>query len=443
MEEIDEKKWKYAHIFFQCVAVASRPLHVNELAQFLSFDFGAESTPTFRAERHLEDPTRTVLSMCSSLLAVVEPEGYSSPIVQFAHFSAQEYLMSARLTEAKDTISRFHVTTTIAHTLVARACLGLLLHLDENVTNDSLKNYPLAEYAAEYWVGHARIEDVSSTVQDGINRLFDPGKSHFPLWVWIYDSEDDVSWDRPTRSERPGKARATPLHYAAFCGLHDVAKFLIVERSQDVNARGFYLRGTPLHVASRRGHADIAQLLLEHGADGNAANHNDQTSLHLSSEYGHVEFARILLEHGVDTETRDKDDGNPLELASRRGHAEVAQLLLKYGADANTRDNSGMTPLHFVSCYGHVGIARALLEHGADANAQDAHHATPLHEASSRSSELEERIDLIRLLVQHGSDIHARNEMGQTPFMVAAELEETDVILQLLLEYGAEDHRKQ
>ena len=363
--------------------------------------------------------------------------------MQFAHFSVQEYLISARLAEAKDTISRFHVSTTPAHTMVAQACLGLLLHLDETVTKESLKSFPLAFYAAEYWVGHARIEDVSPTVQDGINRLFDPTKNHFSLWVWIYDLEyDGFSSYRPTRSERPGEARATPLHYAAFCGLHDVAKFLIVEHSQEVNARGFYLKETPLHVASRRGQADIAQLLLEHGADGNAANHNDQTPLYLSSAYGHVEVARIFLERGADMETRDRDDGNPLELASRRKHVEVARLLLKYGADANTRDNSGMTPLHFVSCYGHVGVARVLLEHGADANAQNAQHATPLHEASSRSSKLEERIDLIRLLVQHGSDIHARNEMGQTPFMVAAELEETDVIMQLLLEYGAEDHRK-
>jgi hypothetical protein len=76
LEEIDEKKWKYAHIFFQCVAVASRPLRVDELAQFLAFDFEVESTPTFLADWRPEDPARTVLSMCSSLLAVVKPEGY-------------------------------------------------------------------------------------------------------------------------------------------------------------------------------------------------------------------------------------------------------------------------------------------------------------------------------------------------------------------------------
>jgi hypothetical protein len=41
LEEIDEQNWKYAHRLFQCVAAASRPLLVNELAEFLAFDFEA------------------------------------------------------------------------------------------------------------------------------------------------------------------------------------------------------------------------------------------------------------------------------------------------------------------------------------------------------------------------------------------------------------------
>ena len=440
LERIDKKKWEYAHIFFQCVTVASRPLRVDELSQFLSFDFEAESIPTFQADWRPEDPTRTVLSMCSSLLAVVE-QSDGDQVVQFAHFSVQEYLISARLAEAKDTISRFHVSTTPAHTIVAQACLGLLLHLDENVTKDSLESFPLAEYAAEYWVGHARIEDVSSKVLDGMKRLFNPGKSHYSIWVWICDP--DRLWSRRDRSERPGKARATSLHYAAFCGLHDIAKFLIVEHSSDVNARGFNSNETPLLVASRRGHADIAQLLFEHGADGNTEDDNNWTPLHWSSRQGYAEVAQILLEHGADTETRDAQDGAPLERASMQGHVEVARLLLKHGADVNTKDQSGMTSLHLVSRLTHVqlGAARVLLEHGADANARDARHATPLHLAFRRSGNLEKRIDLIRLLVQYGSDINARDDNGRTPFMMATD-EKIDDIMQLLLELGAEDHRK-
>jgi hypothetical protein len=97
--------------------------------------------------------------------------------------------MSARLAKANNTISHFHVSMTTAHTIVAQACLGVLLHIDENVTEDSLEDFPLAEYAAEHWVSHALIENVSPKVQDGMERLFDPNRRHLSVWVWIYDPE--------------------------------------------------------------------------------------------------------------------------------------------------------------------------------------------------------------------------------------------------------------
>ncbi len=69
--------------------------------------------------------------------------------------------MSTRFADKHDVISqRYHVSMTPARTLVTQACLGILLHLDENVTRDSLAKFPLAEYAAQHWVEHARIEGV-------------------------------------------------------------------------------------------------------------------------------------------------------------------------------------------------------------------------------------------------------------------------------------------
>ena len=482
LEEIDEQKWKHAHLFFQCVAAAPRPFYVEELAQFLAFDFEAGSTPTFMADWCPEDPAHIVLSMCSSLLVVVEPEGYSSPVVQFAHFSVKEYLTSTRLSKAKDNISRFHVSMTPAHTIVARACLGLLLYLDETVTKESLKSFPLADYAAQYWVDHARIEDVSSKVQDGMKCLFDPGKIHLSIWLWIWDPESPLSRPDPAdRPERPGEARATPLHYAASCGLHDAVKFLIIEYSQDVNSRGFDSNATPLHVASRNGHAGIAQLLLEHNADGNAKNVRKWTSLHLASILGHAEVARILLEHSADMEAREENGFSPLMLASLESaevtrvlleHGadvnaqgdgnvtslhdtrveETARLLLKHGADANALNIYGHTPLHTMSEGGYVEPARVLLEHGVDASARDANNATPLHlasrgwiidpeDATFREEVARRRPDIVRLLLQYGSDVHARDNEGRTPFMIATS-EEDHSVMQLLLEYGAEDHRQ-
>jgi ankyrin repeat protein len=492
LKEIDKQNWEYAHRLFQCVAAATRPLRADELAGFLAFDFEAGPIPTFLAEWLPEDPTHTVLSTCSSLLAVVNVDG--APVLQFAHFSVKEYLTSTRLAEERDTISRFHVSMTPAHTIVAQACLGILLDLDENITRDGLEDFPLVEYAAEHWAGHARFENVSSNVQDGMKRLFDPSKGRFSLLVWIYDPEYPSR--RSDRSERPSEARGTPLHYAAFYGLYDTAMFLIVEHSQDVNARDLDEEKTPLHVALSRRHVHVAQLLLEHGADTKAEDSMKRNPLHLASKNGFVEVARFILERGIDTGARDIEDWTPLERASAEGHVvvvrllldhgadakaqcknkitamhvtsgygqlavvrvllehgadvkaqnsenqtplhwaqgkEVTRFLLEHGGDANALDVKNRTPLHQISDWGRVESARVLLEHGVDANARDADNATPLHLASG--------VDIVQLLLQYGSDIHARDNKGQTPFMKATE-EDNQRVMQLLLENGAKDHRK-
>jgi ankyrin repeat protein len=465
LEEIEEQNWEYAHRLFQCVAVASRPLFVNELAEFLAFDFEAGSTPSFLADWRPEDPAHSVLSLCSSLLAVVKPRS-GSPVVQFAHFSVKEYLTSVRLAKAKDTISRFHVFMTPAHTIVARACLGVLLYLDENVTKDGLENFPLAEYAAEYWVGHARFDEVSSKVQDGMKCLFDPSKNHLSVWAWVCDPENPRL--RTKRSESPLKARATPLHYAALCGLLDVVKFLIVEHSQDVNARGFEKEETPLYVASRRRHVDVAQLLLEHGADAKTCNRFGNSPLRLASQGGQVELARVLLKHGADTESRREElssllstlGKSPLLLALEEGHVGVARVLLEYGANTEARDDRKCTPLFLASQGGlvefvrvllehgadteargymgfsalelasssrHVEVVQALLEHGADVKAQDGIKRTPLHFA-------QEGEEVARALLEHGADVKARDKYDQTPLHLARREE----VARLLLKYGAD-----
>jgi len=425
LEDIGDQKWECAHRLFQCVAAASRPLHVKELAEFLAFDFKGGTTPTFLSDWRSVDPKNAVLSTCSSLLAIIDLDG--SPVVQFAHFSVKEYLTSPRLAKAKPIISRFHVSMAQAHTVVAQACLGALLHLDENVTKDSLENFPLADYAAEHWAGHARFENVSFNVQDGAKRLFDPKKSHLSVWVWVYDPEDP--WSRYQRSERPAKANGTPLHYASFYGMHDVVKFLIIERSQDVNARGFYMIGTPLHVALYRGHLDVAQLLIEHGADAKAKDDNKLTPLHLASRCGHTEVTRVLLEHGADMEARNNNGCTPLLMASVRSHLEVARLLLERGADAEAKDIHGLSPLSWASLAGHVEFVHVLLGHGANIKNEGKDETTPLHIASINGQS-----EVARVLLKHGADANAQTTNKHTPLHWATEEE----VARVLIERGAD-----
>jgi ankyrin repeat protein len=227
-------------------------------------------------------------------------------------------------------------------------------------------------------VDHARIENVSSKVQDGMKHLFDPSKSHLSVWVWIYDPEDFRH--RSEGSERPAEARTTPLHYATVCNMHDIATFLIVEHSQDVNARGFWREETPLHVASRLGLMETARVLLIHGADTEALENEDECSpLERATEKGHVELVQVLLEYGANVNAQDNNGRwTPLYMASGWGQSAVTQVLLSHGADVKARDKDNRTPLHYA---GNEEVARLLLEHGADANVLGIKNRTPLHDA--------------------------------------------------------------
>jgi cytohesin len=300
--------------------------------------------------------------------------------------------------------------------------------------------------------------------------VFDPNNRHLAVWVWIYDPESGEH--RYDESKRPSdlEARATPLHYAAVCGIQDIIKFLIVERSQDINARGFDRNETPLGVASREGHSEVARVLLEHGADTESRDNDTYSPLERASEEGHTEIvqvllehgadvkavddevnvmalhstsmfgrlaaARVLLEHGADADAKSKDNQTPLHQAENEG---VARVLLEYGADPNVhwQGEDNRTPLHEALECDRLEVALVLLENGANANVQDSYNQTPLHLASRKGY-----LDVVRLLLQRCSNIHAQDDEGRTPFQVAS-VRGHEEVMRLLLEHGAKDHRTQ
>jgi len=463
--EIEDANWEAARRLLQCVAVASRPLRVEELAEILAFNFNAGPIPKFHVDCRLEDPVEAVLSICSTLLSLVNVE--NSRVVQFGHFSVKEFLTSTRFSKKCDTISdRYHISMSPAHTVIAQACLGILLHLPENVTDNSLKQYPLTGYASEHWLEHARFEGVSQNVLEGMKQLFDQTKPHFAIWLWIWDPTLP-SWERwslwTKKAEKPFLPHGTPLHYATFCGLRDVVEVLAIG-AHDVNSHDFTDELTPLHLASREGHLDIARFLFEHGANLAAQDKRGLTPLHETSSNGHLDLARFLVEHGANVAAQDQDGSTPLHKASFKGHLNLARFLAEHGANAVAKNQRGSTPLHEATAqrdldllrfliehganvaaqrqdgwtpldraleFGRPDVARFLVEHGANVAAWDEHGWSLLHHASEKGY-----LGLARALVEHGSKVTAQDQYGSTPLHQASQWGHLD-LARFLVEQGA------
>ena len=451
LRDISKSNQAHAHRMLQCLMVAIRPLGVEELAELLAFEFDAAKggIPKYRASWRLDDQTQAVLSTCSSLVTIVNDRWSGRQVVQFSHFSVKEFLISNRLTSPLGDFSRFQIHPGLAHTLLTQACLGFLLHLDDHVDKESVKSFPLAEYAARHWVKHAQFEDVASRVKDGMKILFDSDKPHFAAWVRIFDVDTlmpQAGWEPEILLDPP----PNPLYYSVILGFHDLTKHLAIQYPQHVNAIcGRY--SFPLLAALCEGRVEIAELLLEHGANIDVRETTGKTILLkvLSRRrplHNLVNIVEFLLQHGTDVNARDDTSNllSPLHLAEYGGELAVARMLVKHKANVNSQDTYGKTPLHILSgrqmCSENdvVGHALLLLEHGAEVNSRDNENQTPLLLATAWPC-----FKFIHLLLEHGADAKARNDNGKTPLHVLSQCQmydEDNIVnhARLLLENGAE-----
>ena len=115
---------------------------------------------------------------------------------------------------------------------------------------------------------------------------------------------------------------------------------------------------TLLHLAVRWGSLAAASLLLECGADVNAANGSECTPLHYAAK------ARA----GDESEDEDEDDGWVIPERACRCE-QLAELLLASRADVNAVDKSQRTPLHLAIVRKDVhaeALTRRLLQAHAD-----------------------------------------------------------------------------
>ena len=119
----------------------------------------------------------------------------------------------------------------------------------------------------------------------------------------------------------------TPLHLAAFFGQREAAERLLAAGAALSAKSTNSMRNTPLHAAVAGGRTAVALLLIQRGAEVNAADSGRHTPLHIAAENGNAAVVESLLTHGADAHAVDAEDTTPLSRAAARNHSAIVDLI--------------------------------------------------------------------------------------------------------------------
>jgi ankyrin repeat protein len=201
---------------------------------------------------------------------------------------------------------------------------------------------------------------------------------------------------------------------------------------------------TPLVVAAHSGHGALAAMLLEKGADPNAAGAG-YTALHAAVLRGDLALVNALLARGANPNTPIVK-GTPSRYYSKDWALNASALV-------------GATPLWQAARYGDVPIMRALAAAGADPKVAYTDRSTILIVAVAANSgygtgdrrerylgpgdvaptpDENERVTYAAAAaaIELGADVNATNQAGDTALHVAA-TQAVDSVARLLVEKGA------
>ncbi len=249
----------------------------------------------------------------------------------------------------------------------------------------------------------------------------------------------------------------TPLHLAAAYNFTSIAE-LLLEHGADIQAanRGGH---TPVDYALSLGRSGMAEFLEEHAGLGIPTVHRlirdgdlqsvqrhlrryprdleitdnrGRTPLHVAAEEGAADIAALLLELGADPDSTDENLARPLHKAAERNHVEVAAHLVHAEAQVNRRDGDGQSALHLAAAKGAVEAVEFLIGEGGVVDIRDVTLSRPLHLAA-----LNGHVEVVERLLDAGAPVGVTNEAGRSPLHLAV-LEGHERVVQRVLAHGVD-----
>ncbi|KAI5888570.1 uncharacterized protein SCHCODRAFT_02587820 [Schizophyllum commune H4-8] len=409
---------------------AQRPIRLNEIQEAVMIEVGEDS---LNEDLGVFDPM-DVLHTCSSLVSYDNAKG----VVNLSHFTVQEYLLVPSL--ATSTLSHFSVQLVDLHRDLALQCLTYISFdnfaggacYDKPSYMARLRNHPLFDYVAHHWTDHvAQVRAYDAEVYASIDDLLFSEKKRPHCLAFrqneqgaesqftskrAFEIYDKAWWTHPSYANQKMKDRQAPgsfllpapsWWYAIKTRQTWLAERMFHDHPSLITSEYPYI-GFPLMATARHGLPEVARILLDMGADVNAACDCNK------------EVPRTALYSAVEHMTRDP------------GHLATFRLLLERGAEVNRRYGEVRdTVLQCAAALGdRIEAMRLLLERGADREASNAYGETSLHIAVRSDS-----LDTVEFLLGVGCNVNARTYSGKDALQMALEMRSPKVV-QCLLERG-------
>ncbi|WDK21587.1 hypothetical protein CGRA01v4_12877 [Colletotrichum graminicola] len=306
LQSIPQRRRKKTVRLLQFLVYSERPLTLRECVDLMAIR--VDGRRSFDPGDRMPDPM-DITRFCPSMVVLTEtPDAaWGDYLVQLAHFTVQQYLLHHYVEGFRGAEPRISITET---------CLFYLASVEEMEVAEMRRLFPLATYAANNWMNHARLAESSNGTAAAIASFLQSGKRR-RVWLQLCHSS--------RRDFDPRSAIAPGLYYACLMGLTATVRILLSDRP-NVNATSDVRYCTALQAASIGGHREIVQLLLDAGANVDAIGGECNTALQAASIGGHREIVQLLLNAGANVSA--KLGSTALQAASangNRGRSNVSQ----------------------------------------------------------------------------------------------------------------------